>query len=425
MRIVILAMGTRGDVQPCVALGLALMRAGHTVRLAAPDDQEAFVRDWGLDFFPLGVNMHELQQTVTGQRLLKTGSNVFAGLREMVRLFLPFLEQMMESTWQACQGAEAILFSTLGMGGYHVAEKLGIPCAWAVIVPAFTRTHAFPSLIAPVLPLGGGYNWLTHLLFEQFTQQSTGRFVNRWRRERLDLPPLPLHSWPYDSLHGRPVPKLYGYSPTVIPRPRDWGPNAHVTGYWFLDHPPEWRPPAHLVDFLDAGPPPVYVGFGSLRPANADQTTGVVLEALRASGQRGLLAASWGALAQSDLPEDVLMVESVPHDWLFPRVAAVVHHGGAGTTAAGLRAGVPSIVVPFGADQPFWAARVHQLGAGPSPIPYKKLTVERLTNALRAATSSETMRQRAAGLRERLRSENGVGRAVEILEPYLRMRQGL
>jgi sterol 3beta-glucosyltransferase len=422
MQIVILAVGTRGDVQPCVALGRGLVRAGHTVRLAAPDDLEAFVRDWGLEFFPLGVNMHALQETVTGQSLLKTGSNVVAGLRKMLHLFLPFLERMLESTWQACQGAEAILFSTLGMGAYHVADKLGVPCAWALIVPAFTRTRAFPSLIAPALPLGGGYNWLTHLLFEQFTQQSAGRFVNRWRRERLDLPLLPRHRWPYDALHGRPVPRLYSYSPAVIPRPTDWGPHAHITGYWYLDHPPEWQAPARLVDFLSAGPPPVYVGFGSLRPAHAEQTTDVVLAALRASGQRGLLATGWGALAQSDLPEDVLMIEAVPHDWLFPHVAAAVHHGGAGTTAAGLRAGVPSIVVPFGADQPFWAARVYQLGVGPRPIPHKKLTVERLTKALRADASDETLRVQAARLGERIRSENGVERAVEIVEPYLRLK---
>jgi sterol 3beta-glucosyltransferase len=223
MRIVILAVGTRGDVQPCVALGLALVRAGHAVRLAAPDDLEPFVCDWGLEFFPLGVDMHELQQTVTGQRLLKTGGNVVAGLREMARLFLPFLEGMMECTWQACQGAEALLFSTLGMGAYHVAEKLRVPCAWALIVPAFTRTRAFPNLIAPALPLGGDYNWLTHVLFEQFTQQFAGRFVNRWRRERLDLPPVSLRRWPYDALVCPESHRLLtGVSPVVVTarRPR-------------------------------------------------------------------------------------------------------------------------------------------------------------------------------------------------------------
>jgi len=419
MRITILAIGTRGDVQPCLALGLGLQRTGHTVRFAAADDLQTFVGDWGLEFFPLGINMHQLQETVAGQRLLETGGNVFSGLRQMVRLFWPFLEHMLDSTWQACQGAQAIIFSTLGIGAYHVAEKLGVPCAWALIVPAFTRTRAFPSLVAPALPLGGAYNWLTHVFFEQFTQQVAGRFVNRWRRERLNLPPLPLHRWPYATLHGQPVPRLYSYSPLVIPKPADWDAHAHVTGYWFLDHPPDWQPPAALVDFLAAGPPPVYVGFGSLMPAHTERTTALVLEALRRSGQRGLLAQGWGALQQSELPDDVLMLQAAPHDWLFPRMRAVVHHGGAGTTAAGLRAGVPSVVVPFGADQPFWGRTVHQLGVGPRPIPYKSLTVQRLAEAIHIATSDQALRQRAAALGKQLRSEDGVTQAVKIVEQYL------
>jgi len=220
-------------------------------------------------------------------------------------------------------------------------------------------------------------------------------------------------------LHGQPVPRLYSYSPLVIPKPADWDAHAHVTGYRFLDHSPDWQPPAALLDFLAAGPPPVYVGFGSLMPAHAERTTALVLEALRRSGQRGLLAQGWGALQQSDLPDDVLMLQAAPHDWLFPRMRAVVHHGGAGTTAAGLRAGVPSIVVPFGADQPFWGGRVHHLGVGPRPIAYKNLTVQRLAEAIHIATSDQALRQRAAALGEQLRSEDGVAQAIKIVEQYL------
>ncbi|MCP4593378.1 MAG: glycosyltransferase family 1 protein, partial [bacterium] len=157
----------------------------------------------------------------------------------------------------------------------------------------------------------------------------------------------------------------------MAPKPSDWGEQAHVTGYWFLDHVSDWQPPADLVRFLESGPPPVYVGFGSMMSRRAEQTTRITLDALKQSGQRGLIATGWGALSQSDLPDEVFLIESVPHDWLFPRTAAVVHHGGAGTTGAGLRAGVPGIVVPFGGDQPFWARRVEALGVGPAPIPRK------------------------------------------------------
>ena len=419
MRITLLAIGTRGDVQPCVALGLGLQRAGHTVRIAAPDDMVALVSGRGLDFFPLGINMHRLQETIAGQRLLEAGGGATAGFRQMALLFKPLMETLMESIWQASQDAEAIVCSTLGIGAYHVAEKLGVPFVWALIVPAFARTRAFPSPMAPDISLGNGYNWLTHVFFEQFMQLFAGRLINRWRKGRLNLPPVSLHKWPYDTLQGRPVPKLYSYSPTVIPKPADWGRHTHVTGYWFLDRPPEWQPPTGLVDFLTAGPPPLYVGFGSLMPANPERITDLVLDALRQSGQRGVLATGWGAMKESSLPDDVFILRAVPHDWLFPRVTAVIHHGGAGTTAAGLRAGVPSILVPFGADQPFWGRQVYHLGVGPKPIPYKKLTVSRLTEAICTAVSNQAMRRRAAEQGERIRSENGIARAVQVIEHYV------
>jgi UDP:flavonoid glycosyltransferase YjiC (YdhE family) len=216
-------------------------------------------------------------------------------------------------------------------------------------------------------------------------------------------------------LHGRAVPLLYGYSPTVVPKPSDWDEHAHVTGYWFLDHAPDWQPPAGLVDFLESGSPPVYVGFGSLVSGGAEKASRVVLDALRQSGQRGVLATGWGGLGPSDLPGEVYATESVPHDWLFPRMAAVAHHGGAGTTGAGLRAGVPSIILPFSKDQPFWARRVEALGAGPAPIPRKRLTAGRLAQAMHVAVTDESIRERSAALGEAIRGENGVGNAVRVV----------
>jgi UDP:flavonoid glycosyltransferase YjiC (YdhE family) len=191
-----------------------------------------------------------------------------------------------------------------------------------------------------------------------------------------------------------------------------------MTGYWFLDRPQGWQPPAALVDFLQAGPPPVVVGFGSITVRDPEETTVLVLSALRAARQRGLLLTGWGGLSQADLPDDVFKLEAVPHDWLFPRAAAVVHHGGAGTTAAALRAGVPSIVVPNFMDQPFWAQRVVALGAGPRPIPRNRLNAARLSAALRAAVEDESFRARAAAVGRRLRAEDGVGRAVEAFERH-------
>jgi UDP:flavonoid glycosyltransferase YjiC (YdhE family) len=212
---------------------------------------------------------------------------------------------------------------------------------------------------------------------------------------------------------------LYCYSPAIAPKPPDWSEQAHVTGYWFLDHPSAWQPPADLVRFLGSGPPPVYIGFGSMVSRKPEQTTRIALDALKQSRQRGVIATGWGALSQSDLPSEVFLIESVPHDWLFPKMAAVVHHGGAGTTGAGLRAGVPSIVVPFGGDQPFWAQRVKALGVGPDPIPRGRLTAARLAHAMRVAVTDEPMRKRAVELGETICAEDGIGNAVRIVSQVI------
>lgn len=423
MRITILAFGSRGDVQPYVALGLGLQRAGHKVRLVALSRFKAFVESRGLDFFSAGVDTHNLLETDEEARATITTIIEGGTVRQQwqaYRKFQPTMERIQEDFWQASQGTQAIIFSTIGMNAYHVAEKLEVPCVWALTTPTLGRTRAQPNPLLPSLPLGSGYNLLTHVFVEQLLQQLFGRCFNSWRQARLNLPSISLRRWPYTQLHGRPVPMLYCYSPAVAPRPSDWSEHAHVTGYWFLDHPPDWQPPADLVDFLGSGPPPIYIGFGSLVSRGSRKASRIVLAALKQSGQRGVIATGWGGLSQSDLPDEVFAVESVPHDWLFPRMAAVVHHGGAGTTGAGLRAGVPSIIIPFSKDQPFWARRVKALGAGPDPIPRKRLTADRLSHAMRVAVMDESIRRRAAALGQTIRAEDGVGNAIRAFNKTIR-----
>jgi UDP:flavonoid glycosyltransferase YjiC (YdhE family) len=209
---------------------------------------------------------------------------------------------------------------------------------------------------------------------------------------------------------------LYGYSPQVLPPPKDWGDCIHVTGYWFLEPPAGWEPPIDLVNFLQSGPPPVFIGFGSIPNSKPEKTADLVLQALARTGQRGVLSAGWGGLKKENLPETVFMIGSMPYSWLFPQMAAVVHHGGAGTTAAGLWAGIPAIVTPFFGDQPFWGKRVYALGVGPRPIPRQHLTVDRLTESIRCAVSDTGMRTRAARLGEGIRAEDGIARAVAAIE---------
>ncbi len=416
MRLTILAYGTRGDVQPYVALGLGLRAAGHSVRLAAPRSFEPFIRAHGLEFAPIAGDPVEISRTLVDRGAGSPLRIIAAIVGLMRRLAVP----VMLDVQAVCRDADAILYSFhMAVPGHTIARLRGIPDFFAHVFPLCVPTSAFPSVIFPNLPLGGAYNRLTHVLMDQIIWQTHRLFQRSLGRSHPDLPPR-LY-WPFGE---RATPVLFGFSPLVVPPPADWGEHVHVSGYWFLDGQRGWSPPADLVKFLDAGPPPVYVGFGSMVTRNAARLTRIVAEALRQSGQRGVLLGWWGAVGEGDaLPrpsgDDLCVIESAPHDWLFPRTAAVVHHGGAGTTAAGLRAGIPSILLPFTNEQPFWARRVQRLGVGPPPIPIRRLSSDRLAEAIHAAVTDRAMRERAAEVGAKIRAEDGVGRAVQIVNRYL------
>ncbi len=419
MRITVLSLGSRGDVQPLLALAVGLQKTGrHKVRFAAPDNFEPLANEYGLNFSPLGVDT---------QKMLGTGGidpdrNMLSWLWQVVRSMKPLTERIAEKTWLACQDAEYIVYSMMGVGAYHAAEKLGVPCSMASPIPGFAPTRAYPNPngVFPALPLGGGYNRLTHMLSYHLFQLFTGPVINRWRKEKLQLPAMPFGRYPYFQMGGRTQTLFGSYSPSISPKPPDWGENIHVDGYWFLDPAPDWQPPAQLIAFLEAGAPPVYIGFGSMANRAPRKMAQLAREALEISGQRGIIAAGWGGFDNANLPDTIFALDSVPHAWLFPRMAAVVHHGGAGTTAAGFRAGVPSVLVPHMGDQLFWAKRVTELGVGPQPIPRRKLTSARLAAAITAATTDRNMQARAAALGERIRAEDGVARTIEIIEGFIR-----
>ena len=417
MHIAIIATGSRGDVEPYIALGKGLKNAGHGVRLVTHENFEMLVNSHGLEFWPVEGNVQDIAQSQEMSALIEKG-NFLAIMSKMAKEGRRGALALAKGGLAACRGMDRVL---AGIGGLFVglslAEKLELPFIQAYYIP-FTPTRAFPSFTIPNPPalFGSSLNRLSHHLTRQIMWQSSRSSDNLARQKVLGLPAAPFWG-PYKTARFNQPPVLYGYSPSVIPPPPDWDSDCHVTGYWFSEPPADWSPPPALLEFLEAGSPPVFVGFGSMSTRNPEETADLILQALAQTQQRGIILSGWSGFHKAGLPASVFMLEgeAIPFSWLFQRVAAVVHHGGAGTTSAGLRAGIPSIVVPFFGDQPFWGQRVAELGVGPQPIPRRKLTAERLAQAIQSALTDQTMRQNAADLGLKIQAEDGIANAVAII----------
>jgi len=423
MRILLLTMGTRGDVQPFVALGKRLLQAGHEVAVCASSGFAPWIKEHGLGYAYMNNDILDLVNSDAGRRAMEGAGGVAdipKRMLESARRFKPIFRRALAEQWEAAQGAQVIIYNPNAVGGYHIAEALGIVGIMTDAIPTWVPTSAFPHIVAPDLKLGGWYNRLTHRFIGVIPRLLFGSVVSRWRKETLRLPPRPLFANELIRADGRPVPVLLSISPHVVAPPPDWPKSVQVTGYWFLDEGQSWQPPPRLLEFLDDGSPPIFVGFGSMVGRNPAKTARVTLDALAQSGQRGLIVTGWGGLSIPDPPQNAYVTEFIPYDWLLPRVAAVVHHGGAGTTAAGLRAGKPAVICPFVADQPFWGRRVADLGVGPSPIPQRNLTANNLARAIQEAVTDTRMRQRAAELGAKIQAENGLRNAMGFIEEHVR-----
>ncbi len=417
MKITVFAAGSRGDIQPCIVLSRGLQQAGYRVRLAAPEDFAGFIQAHGVDHYPLRGDVQQIMASDTGRKFMETGgANPIKSILAVRKMIAPIVMSMAEDAFAACRDAEALIcLGVFNSFGQSIAEALSIPIITVEPTPLLP-TRDFPAASWPIQrDLGGWHNYLSGMAMLQVVGLWYRPFVNAFRR-RLGLPACSAVR-SYRALRSTPM--LGAYSPRIIPHPADWPESVHVTGYFFLDTQAGWQPSPELQAFLEAGDPPVYVGFGSMSGRNPEQLASLMLEALAQSGQRGLLLTGWGGLHTERVPDNVFVVDSAPHSWLFPRMAAVVHHGGAGTTAEGLRAGVPSVIVPFVLDQPFWGARVKALGLGPDPIPHKSLTADRLARAIRSAVTDSGMKQRAKSYGVALRAEDGPGNAVQIIQRYL------
>jgi sterol 3beta-glucosyltransferase len=405
MRIALVCNDTRGGVQPYLALGLGLKRAGHDVRAVVPSDFAALFSNAGIPVSPLSGSTEAAVRGLGG--VIERGA--LETMRFAARELPRHLETWTRETLAACEGAELMTGGVGGMVvGLSVAERLGIPFVETHLQPIGARSSAYPGVMFPNTPpwLGPVGLRLSHHLSELVIWTPFKRVMQTIRKNVLGLTGKPGISTDH--------PILYGFSPHIVKVP-DTGPRVRLTtGYWTLPAPADWTPPPELEAFLARGGPVAAIGFGSMSSADPKRVTDLVTEALRKAGMRAVLLSGWGGLGEAGRQSDVFLADALPHDWLYPRVSAIVHHGGAGTAGAAFQSGVPSITVPFTMDQPFWGMRAATLGVGPQPIARKRLTAENLAAALRQAVDDKAMIQRAAALGQLLRAEDGVGNAVEV-----------
>lgn len=416
MCITILSVGSQGDVQPYLALAVGLRNAGHKVRFAANTNFAGLAAQYDLEFFPIQVDSFQFVQSGEAQSWLESDS-VLNLIRNTNRVIRPLLDQIFLDVVEACQGSEVIIYHSYALPFVHyIGKQLNIHCIPASLHPMPNRAH--PTVLAKIRRSPSKtFNLFTHLLVHQICWQVYWPVVRKSWKGKTKVSIV----GPYQRYLKEQQPILCGYSPTVLPRPADLPSQVIITGYWFLEVPSYWQPSPDLVAFLNGGKPPIYVGFGSMgNPAKNEETVNMVLEALAETGQRGVLAAGWSGLGlRQRLPRNVFLLESIPHTWLLPQTSAIIHHGGAGTTGAALRAGIPNIVIPHFGDQFFWGRRVAEIGAGPEPIARKKLTTRRLAQAISIATQDHAMRERAASVGAQIRAEEGVNQAIGVIRQYI------
>ncbi|OKL60787.1 Sterol 3-beta-glucosyltransferase [Talaromyces atroroseus] len=414
LRITCLTIGSRGDVQPYIGLCKGLLEEGHRPKIATHAEFEPWVRKHGIDFAPVEGDPAELMRIC-----VENGMFTYSFLKEASHKFRGWIDDLLSSAWNACQDSDVLIESPSAMAGIHIAEALRIPYFRAFTMP-WSRTRAYPHAFAvPEHKMGGAYNYITYVMFDNVFWRAISGQVNRWRKMELGL-----RGTNFDKMQANKVPFLYNYSPSVVPPPLDYPDWIRVTGYWFLNEASDWVPPPELSKFINKaredGKKIVYIGFGSIVVSDPAALTRTVVESVQKADVRCILSKGWSdrlgdpksIRTEVPLPAEIHQIQSAPHDWLFTQIDAAVHHGGAGTTGASLRAGVPTIVKPFFGDQFFFGSRIEDLGVG---ICMKKLNVGVFSRALWEVTHSERMILKAKLLGEQIRRENGVANAIQAI----------
>jgi sterol 3beta-glucosyltransferase len=409
-RITLLTYGTRGDVEPFLALATALVRAGYQTRLAAPRPFAARAAAHEVPFIGLEGDPGAVSAALTD----RAGLNPLAMVRFLSAYIYPLAAKVFRQATQAVDQSDAIIHSFLMTdAGHHLAVEHGLPDLSAQFFPVFSPTAAYPAPVFPDWPLGPAYRRLTHRVVTAAFRLGGAFLYQRLRRSTPGLPSL--HRWQLDGQGRIQIPLLLAFSPSLVPEHAERGPNAWVTGYWVAEKEAEWQPDPRLEKFLEQGPKPVFIGFGSMASYRHERTIRMCIQTLQQAGLRAVVTGGGGVTGEADASGTFHLAGDVPHGWLFSRMHAIVHHGGAGTTGTAARSGVPQLIIPFSADQAFWGRRVAQAGIGPAPIPLRRLSPDGIVRAVDRAVGNGEMQARAAALGVSVRSEHGTAQAIEVI----------
>ena len=425
MKITIVTVGTRGDVEPFVAFGQGLQKTGHVVKIATHAQFESFVRQHGLDFALISGNVQEAINSAEARQALEKSENTVGFILKIRQKAAPLVLTAVKEVAAACKGADHLMCTPLTMYiTFFTAQELSIPLSVGCVSPAGPTRH-FHSIIVPP-----PFKWLPNgaqKVYNLYSHRIAGNLI--WQGQR------PLLSKAWKEVYGHELPlkepltaaftktpplMFYAYSEHVLSKPADWSEVQCVPGYWFLKAQQDWKPRIELERFLASGSKPFYIGFGSMNDGQSKngKIKDLILETVKRTGKRAVVLNAGLGLVQDELPENIFVTEPVPFEYLFPKMAAVVHHGGAGTTAAGLRAGVPSVITPLIYDQRFWAWCVENIGAGTRPIAWNKVTVDNLSATIKTAVSSNSIRDNARAIGTRINGEDGVEKAVGWFNTY-------
>lgn len=415
MHISMFVYGTWGDIRPHVVLGVALQQLGHDVQVIASSVYEQWVRERNLGFYPLTTDVNRIIK----QNASALDMGIIGQLKITKTMLKPAFIQMGLEVLEATRQSDIIITVQFGLGLLFDILKVNNLRVILVNPAPLNPSSEFAFLGMPTarkgVPFGKAYNRFTYRLIDRIQWSAIAGARNEIATQHLGLPKSKIDD--FRTLLAN-TPALTIVSKHVFERPSDWSDLFQVTGYLFDDD-PAWTPPQDLTDFLADGEAPVYIGFGSMPDSNPQKTTQTIIEAVQRAGKRAIILTGWAGLGQDNVPGNIHILQYAPHSWLFPKMAAVIHHGGAGTTASAFRAGVPMTIVPHNADQPYWGKRVQELAVGTAPIPRKKLTTENLSDALQALTQNDEFRQNAQALAQKIGVEEGLSEAVKWVQYYL------